>query len=53
MYTRVNNIMRLDHGSRSSLGVTLLATSLKALITNQTSAELVMSIVACEPLCVN
>jgi hypothetical protein len=34
MYTGVNDIMRLDHGPGSSLGDTLLATSLKALTTD-------------------
>jgi hypothetical protein len=41
MYTGVNDIMRLDCRPGSSLGDTLLAVSLKALTTNQPSAELV------------
>jgi hypothetical protein len=35
MYTRVNDIMRLDRGPGSSMGDTLLAASLKALTTDQ------------------
>jgi hypothetical protein len=53
MYTGVNDIMRLDHGPGSSLGDTLLAASLKALTTDQPSADLVTPAVGCEPLCVN
>jgi hypothetical protein len=41
MYTRVNDIMRLDCGPGSPLGDTLLAVSLKALTTDLPSAELV------------
>jgi hypothetical protein len=53
MYTGVNDIMRLDHGPGSSQGDALLAASLKALTTDQSSAELVTPAVACEPLCMN
>jgi hypothetical protein len=53
MYTVVNDIMRLDRGPESSLGDTLLAASLKALTTDQTSAELVMPAAGCEPLRTN
>jgi hypothetical protein len=53
MYTGVNDIMRLDRGPGSYLGDTLLAASLKALTTDQPSAELVMPAASCEPLCVN
>jgi hypothetical protein len=53
MYTGVNDIMRMDHGFGSSLSDTLLAASLKALTTDQPSAELVTPAVSCEPLCVN
>jgi hypothetical protein len=53
MYTRVNDIMRLDRGPGSSLGDTLLAASLKALTTDPPSAELMTPTAGCEPLCVN
>jgi hypothetical protein len=53
MYTGVNNIMRLDHGSGSSLDEDLLALSLKVLTTDQISVELMVSPTVCEPLCVN
>jgi hypothetical protein len=53
MYTGVNDIMRLDRGPGSSLGDALLAASLKALTTDQSSVELVTPAAACEPLCVN
>jgi hypothetical protein len=53
MYTRVNNIMRLDHGPGSSLDEVLLAASLKALTTDQFSAELVVPPAVCKPICVN
>jgi hypothetical protein len=53
MYTRVNDIMRLDRGPGSSLGVTLLAVSLKALTTDQPSAKLMMLAAGCEHLCAN
>jgi hypothetical protein len=48
MYTGVNDIMRQDHGPESSLGDTLLAVSLKALTTDQPSAELVTPTAGCE-----
>jgi hypothetical protein len=53
MYTGVNDIIRLDRGPRSSLDEVLLAASLKALTTNQFSAELVVPPVVCEPIYVN
>jgi hypothetical protein len=53
MYTGVNDIMRLDRGLGSSLGDTLLATSLRALTTDSPSAELLMSAAGYKPLCVN
>jgi hypothetical protein len=53
MYIGVNDIMRLDCLSGSSLGDTLLAASLKALTTDPPSAELVMPTAGYEPLCVN
>jgi hypothetical protein len=53
MYTRVNDIMRLDRGPGSSLDEVLLATSLKALTTDQFSAKLMVPPVAGEPICVN
>jgi hypothetical protein len=53
MYTGVNDIMRLDRGPRSSLGDTLLGASLKVLITDQPSVELVTPAAASEPLRVN
>jgi hypothetical protein len=53
MYTGVNDIMWLDHGLGSSLDAVLLVASLKALITDQFSAELVVSATVCEPICVN
>jgi hypothetical protein len=53
MYTGVNGIMRLDRGPGSSLGDTLLATSLKALTTDPPSTELVTQAAGYEPLCVN
>jgi hypothetical protein len=53
MYTGVNDIMRLGRGPGSSLGDALLAASLKALTTDQSSAELVTPAAACEPLYVN
>jgi hypothetical protein len=46
MYTGVNDIMHLDRGPVSSLGIALLAASLKALTTNEPSAELLMLAVA-------
>jgi hypothetical protein len=53
MYARVNDIMWLDRGPGSSLGNTLLATSLKVLTIDQPSTKLMMPAAACEPLCVN
>jgi hypothetical protein len=53
MYTVVNDIMRLDRGLGSSLGDTLLATSLKVLTTDPPSAELMTPTAGCEPLCAN
>jgi hypothetical protein len=53
MYTRVNDIIRLDRGPGSSLGDTLLAASLNVLTIDQPSAELMTPVVAYEPLCVN
>jgi hypothetical protein len=53
MYTRVNDIMRLDCGPGSSLDEVLLAASLKALTTDQFSDKLVVSAAVCEPICVN
>jgi hypothetical protein len=53
MYTGVNDIMQLDRWPGSSLGDTLLATTLKALTTNPPLTELVMPTAGCEPLCVN
>jgi hypothetical protein len=53
MYTGVNDIMWLNRGPGSSLGDALLATSLKALTTDQPSIELVTPAAACEPLYVN
>jgi hypothetical protein len=53
MYTGVNDIMRLDRGHESSLCNALLAASLKALTTDQSSAELVTPAAAYEPLCAN
>jgi hypothetical protein len=50
MYTGVNDIMRLDRGPWSSLGDTLLDASLKALTTDQPSAELMIPAAACKPL---
>jgi hypothetical protein len=53
MYTRVNDIMRLDRGPGSSLDAALLVASLKALTTDQFSAELVVLAVVYEPIYVN
>jgi hypothetical protein len=53
MYTGVNDIMRLDSGSGSSLDEVLLDASLKALTTDQFSAELVVTTAVCEPICTN
>jgi hypothetical protein len=51
MYTRVNDIMRLDCGPGSILGNTLPAATLKALTIDQPSAKLMTPAVGCEPLC--
>jgi hypothetical protein len=53
MYIGVNDIMRLDRRPGSSLGDALLATSFKALTTDQPLAELAIPAAACEPLCTN
>jgi hypothetical protein len=53
MYTGVNDIMRLDRGPRSILDVALLVASLKAMTTDQFSAELVVPAPVCEPICAN
>jgi hypothetical protein len=53
MYIGVNNNMRPNRGPGSSLGDTLLVASLKALTTDQPSAELVTPAAGCEPLYVN
>jgi hypothetical protein len=53
MYTRVNDIMQLDHGLGSSLGNALLVVSLKARTTYQPSAELMTPVASYEHLCVN
>jgi hypothetical protein len=47
MYTGVNDIMRLDRGSVSSLDEDRLAVSLMALTTDQFLAELVVPPVVC------
>jgi hypothetical protein len=53
MYSRVNDIMQLDRGLRSSLDDTLLDASLKALTTDPPPAELMTPTADCEPLSVN
>jgi hypothetical protein len=53
MYTGANDIIRLDRGPGSSLDEELLAACLKVLTSNQFSTELVVSLVACEPICLN
>jgi hypothetical protein len=53
MYTGVNDIMRLDRGPGSSLDAVLLEASLKALTTNQFSAELVAPAAVYEPIYAN
>jgi hypothetical protein len=53
MYTGVNDIMRLDRGPGSSLDAALLVTSLKALTTDQFSAELMVPTAVYESICVN
>jgi hypothetical protein len=49
IYTGVNDIMQLDHRPGSSLDKVPLAASLKALTTDQFSAELVVPAAVCEP----
>jgi hypothetical protein len=53
MYTRVNNTMRLDRMPGSSVDDVLLDASLKALTTDQFSADVMAPAVVCEPLCAN
>jgi hypothetical protein len=53
IYTGVNDIMRLDRWPGSSLDEVLLDTSLKALTTDQFSAELVVAAAVYEPICAN
>jgi uncharacterized membrane protein YgcG len=53
VYTRVNDIMWLDHGPGSSLDEVLLAASLKVMTTDQFLTELVVPVVVCEPICIN
>jgi hypothetical protein len=53
MYTRVNDIMRLDRGPGSSLDAALLVASLKALTTDQFSTELLVPAAVCEPIWAN
>jgi hypothetical protein len=53
MYTGVNDFMWLERGPGSSLDEALLAACLKALTADQFSADLVVPVVVCEPICVN
>jgi hypothetical protein len=53
MYTGVNDIMRLERGTGSSLDSKLLATCLKALTTDQFSAELVAPPASCGAICMD
>jgi hypothetical protein len=53
VYTRVNDIMQLEHGPGSSLDEALLAACLKALTTYQFSADLMVLAAVCEPICAN
>jgi hypothetical protein len=53
VYTRVNDIMWLDHGPGSSLDEVLLAASLKVMTTDQFLTEHVVPVVVCEPICIN
>jgi hypothetical protein len=53
MYIGANDIMQLDRGPVASLDAALLVACLKALTTNQFSAELVVPAAVCEPICVN
>jgi hypothetical protein len=53
MYTGVNDIMRLERGPGSSLDGELLATCLKALTTDQFSAELAAPPASCGAICLD
>jgi hypothetical protein len=53
MYTRVNDIIRLERGPGSSLNGELLATCLKVLTTDQFSAELVTPPASCWAICMD
>jgi hypothetical protein len=53
MYTGVNDIMRLERGPGSSLNGELLAACLKALTTDQFSAELVTPPASCGAICMD
>jgi hypothetical protein len=53
MYTGENDIMRLERGPGSSLDGDLLAASMKALTTDQFSAELAMPPASCGAICMD
>jgi hypothetical protein len=53
MYTGVNDIMRLERGAGSSLDGELLAACLKALTTDQFSAELAAPPASCGAICLD
>jgi hypothetical protein len=53
MYTMVNDIMRLERGPGSSLDGELLAACLKALTTDQFSAELATPLASCGAICMD
>jgi hypothetical protein len=53
MYTGVNDIMQLERGPGSSLNGELLAACLKALTTDQFSAELVTPPASCGAICMD
>jgi hypothetical protein len=53
MYTGVNDIMWLERGPGSSLDGELLATCLKALTTDQFSAELAAPPASCGAICLD
>jgi hypothetical protein len=53
MYTGVNDIMRLERGPGSSLDGELLAACLKALTTDQFSAELATPPASCRAICMD